>query len=393
MDNSINLVMITDKKYILTTIVAIRSIVAHVNADYCYHLYIIADYEVQKLWESEYKNEKYPDNLHISFVDASVASMGIECQHLYVSQAALLKFRIPELLPQLDKVLYMDGDILVRGDLIELYKTDINAYYAAAVKDMPTYDGDYLQSIGIKEYFNSGIMLLNLSELRADSISKKLIEEKKHQKYHRFMDQDAFNFVFKDKVLFVSPIFNYMPVALKNHSQKEYCNFYDVSEQELQKIQIIHLAGEVKPWDTTRAHGFQEWTEYLDESKDIGKCLVNVVSNDIAYLNSQIVKINGQIEEINGHIVKLYASDKELNEHVYNLNLANEELNQHIQKLYTGNEELNRHMQDLALRNNEINQELKDMYSAVTNHEKQIAYMRLPFYKKIKNKLKQRKRK
>ena len=214
--------MITDARYILTTIVAIRSIVKHINASCFYKLYIIADKNVQKTWEDEYGDEKYPDNFKLIFVNESIEIENLSFEHLYVSKAALLKFWIPELLPQLNKVLYIDGDVLVEDDLEDLFNIDISKYYAAAVKDMATYDDNYPDLIGIQKYFNSGVMLLNLSELRKNNVCEKLIEEKKCQKYQRFMDQDAFNLAFKDKVLFISPIYNYMPVILRNHSMDEY---------------------------------------------------------------------------------------------------------------------------------------------------------------------------
>lgn len=280
MNKDINLVMITDARYILTTIVAIRSIVKHINASCFYKLYIIADKNVQKTWEDEYSDEKYPDNFELIFVNESIEIENLSFEHLYVSKAALLKFWIPELLPQLNKVLYIDGDVMVQDDLEELFNIDVSKYYAAAVKDMATYDDNYPDLIGIQEYFNSGVMLLNLSELRKNNVCEKLIEEKKCQKYQRFMDQDAFNLAFKDKVLFISPIYNYMPVILRNHSMDEYKAFYQITEQELGKIQIIHLAGEIKPWDTAKARYFEQWFAYLKDNREVSGCLGRYFKSD-----------------------------------------------------------------------------------------------------------------
>ena len=104
----------------------------------------------------------------------------LEKKDFPVSTAALFKFDLPNLLPDsIEKVLYLDGDIIVQGDLSELYSTDISDVYAGVVKDYRglTLKGDFNERLKINHtaYFNSGVLLLNLSLLRNDNLPEKLL--------------------------------------------------------------------------------------------------------------------------------------------------------------------------------------------------------------------------
>ena len=88
--------------------------------------------------------------------------------------SALLKFKISEILANYDKIIYLDGDILVQKDLTELYNIDIDGYYVAAVDDTGKIYHKKDVYAKYPNYFNSGVMLLNLKKCREDNISSKL---------------------------------------------------------------------------------------------------------------------------------------------------------------------------------------------------------------------------
>lgn len=96
-----------------------------------------------------------------------------------ISNTALLKFFIPTILSDISKVLYLDGDIVMRKDIVDMYGTCIDEYNLAAVPDEMNFDFErwivnkkqfrkfyesLLKTNG--KYFNSGVMLLNLDRLR-----------------------------------------------------------------------------------------------------------------------------------------------------------------------------------------------------------------------------------
>lgn len=347
----INIALITDADYLLTTVVAVRSLIHHTSIDKFYALYIIGEKDVESAWKERFEYDFGP-NIEVRFIEAKIEYNDFQSVHFYVSKTALLKFQLPNLLPQLDKVLYIDGDILIRQDIAELYDISVDDYYAAAIKDMLTYESDHLKYLKIDDYFNSGVMLLNLKALRENNASEELWDYKRNQTKHDFMDQDAFNMIFNRKVLFLSPKFNLITECQKKYSNSEIASFYGVTEDNLTNPVIIHMAGPDKPWKEYENNMYIEWFSYLKNSEEIAKCLreylrgikrkfddtnnalKNSIGNheqEIQICNQKIDQINGRIDQINYRIEsELSLSHKrcnELNEKLLSLEQKCEELN------------------------------------------------------------------
>lgn len=138
----------------------------------------------------------YGDRSSARFIDLSkVKNINIESlmsrrdDYCYISVETFYRFYIPSLLPEYDKVIYLDADILVFDDLQNLYKIDVDQVYVGAVKDtyVTSIVGqnkksetrpkisfrDYLATVlNVKhtQYFNAGVLLLNLKKIRRDNI-------------------------------------------------------------------------------------------------------------------------------------------------------------------------------------------------------------------------------
>ena len=104
---------------------------------------------------------------------------------VYVSKATYYRLYLTEILPQsIDKILYLDIDMMANGDIAELYNTDILDYEYAAVKEK------YGCWLIRPDYINAGMLLLNMNKIKETKLlekSRKLIKTKKML----FADQDA----------------------------------------------------------------------------------------------------------------------------------------------------------------------------------------------------------
>ena len=98
----------------------------------------------------------------------------------------LLKVCYPELL-RCDKVLHLDADAIVTDSLDELWKTDLTGKWFAAV---PEYRGHYNPFGGL--YFNAGVLLLNLKQMRKDNATPELVRYL-NAFWQPYADQDAWN--------------------------------------------------------------------------------------------------------------------------------------------------------------------------------------------------------
>jgi len=262
--NLIPIVFICDDHYATPTGVAITSLLCNKNENTRYEITVLGRQLSQE--NIRLLSSLSPD-VHVLACDER-KSAPYANTHVYVSEAALLKFDIPQLLPQWDKILYLDSDVLILDDLTKLYSTDLTEHYAAAVKDLLGAHFGFHTRTGLSAYFNSGIMLLNTKKMREEKISEKLFENKANDPWKLLMDQDTFNVTFAENVVWLPPRYNLMygNNAASGWSISQMAEFYDVTPKQMidtmQNPVIQHLSSQLKPWDSPRAAKYQEYKQY-----------------------------------------------------------------------------------------------------------------------------------
>lgn len=299
--NKINIAFICDNNYALPTRTAVNSIINNKDTDSIINIYIIG---VELSTENIEHFQKLLDkNVTIQLIEKANIYQNIGLDHIYVSKAALFKFSLPKLLPD-DKVLYLDGDIIVQEDLSGLYNTNISGRYVAAVKDMAgMISGRHHIKLSHQNYFNSGVMLLNLKKMREDNITEKLLEAKRKDTWGDFMDQDALNLVFNENVVYLSPIYNFMAANLTQFSTDEIKKFYNT--ETLASPVVMHLTNVIKPWNNINATNAELWLQYV-LPEDLGYVLKNYFHN---------LNIDG-LQNIDESIKQLRYENKRLNEKI-----------------------------------------------------------------------------
>jgi lipopolysaccharide biosynthesis glycosyltransferase len=122
---------------------------------------------------------------------------------------------LPELLPGVDRVLYLDSDTIAADSLDPLWTTDLGDHYLAAVTNI--FQRNHLQRpaelglSGPEVYFNSGVLLMNLDQMRRDGCSAALREyARAHARELEWPDQDALNVVLGERRLALHPRWNVM---------------------------------------------------------------------------------------------------------------------------------------------------------------------------------------
>lgn len=270
--NTIAIAMSTDNNYVFPAIVSMTSILENKNPDTKIDFYIMLSGETTQ--ESKNKiislQNKY-SNCNITLID-----MNDKMKSFYTSghikTAAYYRLALPSLLPHLDKVLYLDVDIIVRKDLSELFNYNVNNFYLAGVVE---YQGDnrlnrlkwrwsrrnddfYMQKYGAniykKSYINSGVIIFNLNKMRKDNIEPKLLECAESYN-HLTHDQCVINLVCYNKILYIPSIYNSSPQDNYGSNQV-----------------IVHYLGKNKPWSSPESKDADLWWKYVqktDYSKEI----------------------------------------------------------------------------------------------------------------------------
>jgi lipopolysaccharide biosynthesis glycosyltransferase len=161
---------------------------------------------------------------------------------------------LPELLADVDRVLYVDVDVLICDSLAELWQLDLTDHYVAAVTNVPEQHMlGHARDLGLPgpdRYFNSGVLLFNLERMRRDGCSAGLLRTaRERSKRLLWPDQDALNLVLGERRLELHPRWNVMNSLRLFPWSRELLDPEDITEALLHPG-IVHFEGprENKPW-------------------------------------------------------------------------------------------------------------------------------------------------
>ncbi len=249
-----------DDNYAPFIAVTLESILDNASKDYQYKFYVLTT-NISKEYRaviSKYSSE----NLTVEFVELGKTIDSIKEKFAlrdYYSMATYYRFFIADMFPQYDKALYLDCDIAVLGDISELFNTDVNGFYLGAIPDESIFKyqpfKDYVENaLGVPaaEYFNAGIMVMNLSEFRKNDILFQFVNLMKKYKFRVAQDQDYLNVICKNKVKFIQTGWNKGAV---------YTPGFDEST-----LKLVHYNLTRKPWHKTGIKYEEYFWKYAKKS-------------------------------------------------------------------------------------------------------------------------------
>ncbi|HET1484636.1 TPA: glycosyltransferase family 8 protein [Streptococcus pneumoniae] len=170
----------------------------------------------------------------------------------HINYASYFRFFATEVVES-DRVLYLDSDIIVTGELATLFEIDLKGYSIGAVDDVYAYEGR-------KSGFNSGVLLMDVAKWKEHSIVNSLLElaAEQNQVVH-LGDQSILNIYFEDNWLALDKTYNYMAGVDIYHLAQE-CERLDDNPPT-----IVHYASHDKPWNTYSISRLRElWWVYRD---------------------------------------------------------------------------------------------------------------------------------
>ena len=170
----------------------------------------------------------------------------------YITQSTFYRYLIPDI-PE-EKILYLDSDIIVDGNIENMYSLEFNEILAYAVKDMyiSYVEHDCPGYSNMKPYFNAGVLLINNRLWQKNRLKEHLIQVTQECPGVSIADQDILNIVLKDKWGILSEKYNYQTGAMHCFPIKELPDEEIISKyrSQISEIQpkIIHYTTKLKPW-------------------------------------------------------------------------------------------------------------------------------------------------
>ncbi|MDR2400818.1 MAG: glycosyltransferase family 8 protein [Deferribacteraceae bacterium] len=165
------------------------------------------------------------------------------------------RMMLPRLLLNVDKVIYLDADMICCGPLSEIYEHDMTDYYIGGAPDIINTKSYWkklqkgrLESSLRGGYVNAGFLLMNLKLIRESGLYEKWIEISKEKRYS-YPDQDLFNVTCKDKILRMPLRYNFAVWTRKEYEEPIADGVFSIEEYEeaVQNPLILHYVP-AKPW-------------------------------------------------------------------------------------------------------------------------------------------------
>lgn len=295
----------SNKNYMQHTCVMLRSIalLRDINRVYSiFFFYSDCPEELLKKAADEFANEK---NFRLSFIECNTYlkySSKLKLKHSSMSIYA--KVFIYDLLPEyVEKVLFLDSDIVLLNDPAELFDFDIDNHLIGAVQDYyyknaPFEMKEALNLYSEDDYFNSGVMLVNVCRWKKEKISEKSIQFMVDQGHRTmFHDQDGFNFAIKGDWKRLSPFWN--PNS-RNVIRTENGETIEITSKEIYQhgmAKLVHYIGSNKPWlymsDHLMKHHYLEIlskTQFADYNYP-DKTVRNIIRKAVVRMRKKIVKM------------------------------------------------------------------------------------------------------
>lgn len=246
MENNLEVIPIffaIDDGYMPFLAVALESLIENSSKKYYYSIKVLYTKisEENKKKINKYKRE----NVNIEFVDLNYYIEKVKDKLYtrdYYTNTTYFRLFIANLYPQYNKAIYLDSDIVVLGDIAELYNQDMGDNLIAAAPD------DVIQTIKVfqeyaekvvgvadyRNYFNAGILLMNLDEFRKFDFQNKFLYLLETIKFTVAQDQDYLNRLCKGKVKIIDKAWDTMPIGNETLEEKD--------------VKIVHYNLADKPW-------------------------------------------------------------------------------------------------------------------------------------------------
>ena len=220
----INILLNIDDDYKMQCKAVIRSIMEHTKADVCFHIVGVKNFD----YDANIKCYDKPD--------VSILTHTIQIAH--ITMTSTYRLFAPFILKDVDKVIYLDSDLIVLDDVAKLWQYEPE--YIAGVPD-PMYKRQARKNDLKHLYINSGVMVLNLKNLRKIDYLNKIKETQTGNYNLSLLDQDIINIAFGDKI-------EHLPLEWNVYAKIYPETTYAMIEAR-NNPSIIHWCGRGKPWN------------------------------------------------------------------------------------------------------------------------------------------------
>ena len=249
----------TDDNYISFLDVAIASLIENASKKYNYRLIVLNTGLLQENIDKVKRNER--DGFIIDFVDISKSVENIKSRFKNIYHFSIVTYYrlfIASLFPQYDKILYLDCDLVILGDISELYRTELGSNILGAAPEQFVQNTKEFRlyaerALGLAPdgYVNAGVLLINLEEFRKNNIEQQFVRLITEYDFDLLdPDQAYLNYLCRGKIHVLPNGWNKEPMPLACEGNKN----------------IVHYALYKKPWQYDDVMDGNYFWQYAERS-------------------------------------------------------------------------------------------------------------------------------
>lgn len=299
----VNIAMTSDEAYLPHAAAMIHSLAEHSDPSRIYNLfYLYSGIQSHNLELLNTVTARF-SNIVLNVIDVgNVFEKAYRSKTRAPSNATYNRFLLFQMFPTLERMLYIDTDMIVLGDVAEIYDWDMEDAQIAAVpdfimtrslttqvttrdskaQDLYTYHRETLglSDEQINNYFNAGLLLFNFSAMDMKKVGTELMDLAYSTEF-LFRDQDILNSYFKNRYLRLPGRYNVFNSKVSNYTNVPLSNWKEAQESKKDPF-IVHFAsGEFKPWKNLRVEFGQLYWKNLRETPFYGHIIENVIDTRV----------------------------------------------------------------------------------------------------------------
>lgn len=288
----------TDDNYVPYLDVAVSSLIANASKKYKYKIVVLNTGLEKESVDKIKRNEN--ENFEIEFINLSKKLEKIKSSFRNVyhfSIASYYRLFIASMFPSYNKIIYLDCDLVVLGDISKLYNLDLKDNVLAGAPEQFVQNTHEFRiyaenAIGVhpSKYINSGVLVINLEEFRKNEIEEKFVRLITEYDFDLLdPDQAYLNYLCKDKIYTLKNGWNKEPMHLRCEGKKN----------------IVHYALYKKPWQYDDVIDGNYFWKYAKKSPFYEK----ILENKKGFLEEDKLKKELTAKEILEHALKIVKSN------------------------------------------------------------------------------------
>ncbi len=283
--NIIPVVFASDDNYVPYLAVTIKSLIEHVSNENFYEIFILEN-KISEYNKKNIQSLSKIDNVKIEFINVADYLNNLKSETFftsgYINISSYFRCFIIDIFKDYDKIIYLDSDIIILEDIANLYNITISKNKALGVirdigiinilnnksrVDLYKFENYLKKDLNLSnpaDYFQAGVLIMNLKELCKINLISLCFKKTKEIKTPFYYDQCILNSIFYNQVEFLPMKWNLLPYLLYNDD-----NMYlpdDIKNKYFEIIEkkegIIHYATYEKPWRCPDLPLAQIWWEY-----------------------------------------------------------------------------------------------------------------------------------